>query len=98
MRVPAHHLPARALQWQAGRSRSGPARRTAGGEAGGLVLWNAGPPSSSRDRDGIGRCELFGIRCCHLSISGTIYFASEYDKSGLGQGIMVFEEGKARIL
>ena len=32
---PARHLPARALQWQAGRSRSGPARRTAGGEAGG---------------------------------------------------------------
>jgi len=77
MRVPARH-----------RSRSGPARRTAGGEAGGLVLWNAGLPW----------CDLFGIRCCHLSISGTIYFASEYDKSGLGQGIMVFEEGKAQIL
>jgi len=36
--MPARHLPARALQWQAGRSRSGPARRTAGGEAGGLIL------------------------------------------------------------
>ena len=66
-----------------------PARhRSRSGEAGGLVLWNAGPPW----------CDLFGIRCCHLSISGTIYFASEYDKSGLGQGIMVFEEGKAQIL
>ena len=37
--MPARHLPARALQWQAGRSRSGPARRTAGGEAGGLILF-----------------------------------------------------------
>ena len=33
--APDRHLPARVLQWQAGRSRSGPARRTAGGEAGG---------------------------------------------------------------
>jgi len=36
----AHHLPAHASQWQAGRSRSGPARRMAGGEAGGPATWN----------------------------------------------------------
>jgi hypothetical protein len=30
--MPAHHLPAHALQWQAGRSRSG--------EAGGPATWN----------------------------------------------------------
>jgi len=32
--ISARHLPARALQWQAGHSRSG--------EAGGLELWNDG--------------------------------------------------------
>jgi len=28
------------------------------GEAGGPSTWNDGPPSPSRDRDGIGRCGL----------------------------------------
>ena len=46
--MPARHLPAHALQWQVGRSRSGPARFTrltsggqvAGREAGGPATWN----------------------------------------------------------
>jgi len=38
--MPARHLPAHALQWQVGRSRSGPARLLALLPAGKPATWN----------------------------------------------------------
>ena len=52
--MPARHLPARALQWQAGRFRSGPARHTAGGEAGRVNPGNPVekvPPQAAKFKD-----------------------------------------------
>ena len=58
---PARHLPARALQWQAGRSRSGPARRTAGGEAGGRYLKKNSNGSCIGHGGGVYTVEALGV-------------------------------------
>ena len=53
---PARHLPARALQWQAGRSRSG--------EAGGRYLKKNSTGSCIGHRGGVYTVEALGVSIC----------------------------------